>query len=71
MTRRHTRWALVPVLVLGLALPGCRAETGPVKVGLAIPLTEAGNIPMRLGAELAAKEINAAGGIGGRRLQLA
>jgi branched-chain amino acid transport system substrate-binding protein len=70
MTRRHTRWARIPVLVLGLALPGCHAETGPLQVGLAIPLTEAGSVPMRLGAELAAKEINAAGGIAGRRLVL-
>lgn len=70
MTRRHARWALIPVLVFGAALTGCRTETGPVQLGLSIPLTEAGSIPMRLGAELAAKEINAAGGIGGRRLEL-
>jgi branched-chain amino acid transport system substrate-binding protein len=41
-----------------------------VRLGLSISLTEAGSIPMRLGAELAAKEINVAGGIGGRALEL-
>lgn len=70
MTRRHPRWALIAVLVLGAPLAGCRGKLRPVQIGLSIPLTEAGSIPMRLGAQLAAKEINAAGGIGGRLLQL-
>jgi branched-chain amino acid transport system substrate-binding protein len=46
------------------------SETGPVRIGIALSITEEGTIPMKRGAELAAEEINAAGGINGRRLEL-
>lgn len=51
-------------------LAGCSGESGPVKVGVALSLTEEGALPSRYAAELAEREINAAGGIGGRPLEL-
>lgn len=67
---RGWRGRVLLALGLGWGLTGCRDESGPVRVGLVIALNEAGTVPMRLGAELAAKEINAAGGIRGRPLEL-
>jgi branched-chain amino acid transport system substrate-binding protein len=49
---------------------GCRAESGPVKIGLAGPFTDPIGAPMLRAAELAVAEINAAGGIGGRPVEL-
>jgi branched-chain amino acid transport system substrate-binding protein len=45
-------------------------ESGPVRIGVALSITEAGTVPMKRGAELAMAEINAAGGINGRPLEL-
>ena len=61
-----TRWSIV---VLPLLL-GCHQASGPVRIGLALSLHEAGTAPMRLAAELAVREINTAGGIKGRPLEL-
>jgi branched-chain amino acid transport system substrate-binding protein len=50
------------------------AESAPIAIGAVLPLTgDAAHwgIPARNGAELAAEEINRAGGVGGRRLALA
>jgi branched-chain amino acid transport system substrate-binding protein len=60
------------LLLLGLAFfsPGCRSQTDTIRFGLALSLSDAGVLPMRLGAELAMKEINDSGGINGRRLEL-
>jgi branched-chain amino acid transport system substrate-binding protein len=59
--------------VMGLdGIPGA-AEPDPITIGAVLPLTgEAAHwgIPPRLGAEMAADEIDAAGGIGGRKLEL-
>jgi branched-chain amino acid transport system substrate-binding protein len=46
------------------------SDSGPVRIGVALSISEIGTIPMKRGAELAAEEINASGGIGGRRLEL-
>jgi branched-chain amino acid transport system substrate-binding protein len=70
MIRRRAGSALTAVLSVGLALTSCRAERGPLRIGLSVSLKEVGSIPMRLAAELAVKEINAAGGIKGRPLEL-
>lgn len=59
--------ALLGALLLGLA--GCGDGARPVVFGLAGPFTQSYGESMKRGAELAAKEINAAGGIGGRPLQ--
>jgi branched-chain amino acid transport system substrate-binding protein len=63
------RYNLRLLVLLALAI-GCRSDAGPLRIGLALSLDEAGVVPMRLGAELAAKEVNAAGGINGRPLEL-
>lgn len=86
MNRRHGVLAvgLVVVLLLSVAcaatptVPGptteaSAQEAGPVQIGAIFPLTGAsqndGNDEKR-GAELAMEEVNAAGGIGGRPLQI-
>jgi branched-chain amino acid transport system substrate-binding protein len=57
-------------MVAGL-LAGCAAaDGGPVRIGVAGSFSDPIGLPMRLAAELAAEEINAAGGINGRRLEL-
>ncbi len=61
------RWATA--LSTLLALGSC-AERAPITIGLAGPLTDPVGAPMRLAAELAIAEINAAGGIRGRPLAL-
>jgi len=45
-------------------------ESGPVRIGLAGPLTDPVGAPMRRAAELAVAEINAQGGVNGRPIQL-
>lgn len=52
-------------------LSGCGpAEKGPVRIGVAGSFSDPIGLPMKLAAELAAEEINAAGGIGGRQVEL-
>lgn len=60
---RHT----LPCVLSLLAACG---GSGPVKIGIALSLQEEGIKPSRYAAELAAKEVNAAGGIKGRPLEL-
>lgn len=61
----------MPLLVGALLLASsCHSGPSTVRIGLAVSLDDAGVLPMRLGAELAAKEINDSGGIDGRRLEL-
>jgi branched-chain amino acid transport system substrate-binding protein len=62
-----------PGLLGGLVVlaAGCGgADLAPVRIGVAGPFSDPIGLPMKLAAELAAEEINAAGGIGGRRLEL-
>jgi branched-chain amino acid transport system substrate-binding protein len=47
-----------------------RGEGGPVRIGVAGSFSDPIGLPMKLAAELAAGEINAAGGVGGRPLEL-
>jgi len=52
-------------------LAGCAAaDGGPIRIGVAGSFSDPIGLPMKLAAEMAADEINAAGGIGGRRLEL-
>jgi branched-chain amino acid transport system substrate-binding protein len=54
-----------------LGLLGCAAADGsPIRIGVAGSFSDPIGLPMRLAAELAAEEINATGGINGRRLEL-
>jgi len=64
--RRHTLTAGMAVL-LSLA---CGRGSSPIAIGLALPLADSATAPMRRGAALAMEEINAGGGIDGRRLAL-
>lgn len=62
-------------IALAFALPlvaatACRSTSGPVLIGLAGPFTDPVGAPMKLAAELAVEQINAAGGVGGRPIQL-
>ena len=64
------RWPVpVAVVLLPLVL-ACGRDTGPVRIGIAGPLTDSVGAPMRRAVELAAEQLNAAGGVGGRPLQL-
>jgi branched-chain amino acid transport system substrate-binding protein len=61
--------ALLVVVSASLAV----GQSGPVKIGAILPLTGSGasyGVWMKGGAEIAAEEINAAGGIGGRKLEV-
>lgn len=53
-----------------LSLSACNWSQEPVRIGLAGSLSDPVGIPMKRAAELAAEEINARGGIGGRPLEL-
>ena len=55
------------LLLLGTA---CGGTDLPVRIGLAGPFSDPVGAPMRRAAELAAEEINAAGGINGRPIEL-
>lgn len=70
-TMEFTKMMLAGALVLGTALPGWAAET--IKVGLSGPFTGGSSpmgISMRDGIRLAASEINAKGGVLGRKIEL-
>jgi branched-chain amino acid transport system substrate-binding protein len=56
-------------LSLAIVLAACGRET-PIRLGLAGPFTEPRGTSMRIAAELAVQEINAAGGLRGRPLEL-
>jgi len=53
-----------------LALLACAHSEAPVLVGVAGPFTEPRGVSMRRSAQLAAQQINAAGGIAGRPIRL-
>ena len=59
-------------LLLTAALAGSCGQTsgGAIRIGVAGSFSDPIGLPMKLAAELAAEEINAAGGINGRRLEL-
>jgi branched-chain amino acid transport system substrate-binding protein len=69
MSLRRASFAsfLVPFLVL---LAGCGTEAGPIRIGVTANFDDVNMDPMRHGARLAVEEINAAGGVGGRMLEL-
>jgi branched-chain amino acid transport system substrate-binding protein len=60
------------LLVAGLALTlsACNFSREPIRIGLAGSLSDPVGVPMKRAAELAVDEINAAGGINGRPIQL-
>ena len=63
---------LFPLIALVIAAPA-GAQQAPIKIGAILPLTGSGasyGVWMKGGAEMATEEINAAGGIGGRKLEV-
>lgn len=58
---------LAALAVLGAA---CSGDPGVIKIGIAGPFTDPIGAPMLKAAELAVEEINATGGVGGRRIEL-
>jgi branched-chain amino acid transport system substrate-binding protein len=64
LRRRHGS-ALLTTLLLA-----CSSGNEPIRIGLAGPFSDAVGAPMKRAAELAVAEINAAGGIRGRPVQL-
>jgi branched-chain amino acid transport system substrate-binding protein len=56
---------------LAALLLACRgSDEGPVRIGVAGSFSDPIGLPMKLAAELAAEEINASGGVGGRPIEL-
>ncbi len=53
-----------------LLLAACGGKTASIRIGLSGPFTDPVGAPMKLAAEMAVDEINASGGIGGRKLEL-
>jgi branched-chain amino acid transport system substrate-binding protein len=73
MKMRTKDIAIASAIVMAFGASGAAAQTGtPIKLGAMLPLTGAGPIgeSAQIGVELAVKEINAAGGIAGRQVQL-
>lgn len=65
--------AVFLLLALAAWVPVAHAQPGPIKIGAILPLTGSGasyGVWMKGGAEMAAEEINAAGGIGGRKIEV-
>lgn len=58
------------VAALALILCACNFSREPIFIGLAGALSDPVGVPMKRAAELAVEEINAGGGINGRRLEL-
>ncbi|HEU5304112.1 MAG TPA: ABC transporter substrate-binding protein, partial [Gemmatimonadales bacterium] len=58
--------AILPVA----GLLACGFSPTPIRIGLAGSLSDPVGVPMKRAAELAVEEINAAGGIGGRPVEL-
>jgi len=58
------------LLTASLLFSACSVSSGPVRIGLAGSLSDPVGVPMKHAAELAVEEINAAGGIAGRPLEL-
>ena len=59
------------LLLIGALAGSCAsAESGVIRIGVAGSFSDPIGLPMKLAAELAAEEINASGGINGRRLEL-
>src|SRR5687768_11474629 len=56
--------------VVALILCACNFSRAPIRIGLAGSLSDPVGVPMKRAAELAVEEINAAGGIQGRPLEL-
>jgi len=73
ISRRTVLTASAAVVAAGLVPPRAWAQTAPIKLGTLTPLTGAGGSygpSMRKAMEFVAQEVNAAGGVLGRPIQL-
>jgi len=61
------KYTLALMSTFALLLAACGGSREPVYIGVAGPLSAANGASMKAAAEMAADEINAKGGIGGRR----
>jgi branched-chain amino acid transport system substrate-binding protein len=68
--KRRPASALLPLLALSLAACGGQGGGEPIRIGLAGPVSQPNGKSMRQAAEMAVAEINASGGVRGRRLEL-
>lgn len=69
----HVRTALATFALLTVLFAGCVQDDDPVQIGLLMPVTGAAaslGVPAAQGARLAVEEINDAGGIDGRDVEL-
>lgn len=65
------RRARLGATLLGLlVLAACGGGGRPIQIGVAANFTDPLSLPIRYGAQLAAEEINAAGGVNGRPIEL-
>src|SRR5262245_5364331 len=62
--------ALALVIGAGAIIAGCGAKNKPIRIGVSLPLTDPAVLPMIRGADLAIRQINEAGGVKGRPLEL-
>lgn len=67
---RPRRGRLGAALLGLLVLNACGGGSAPIQIGVAANFTDPLSLPIRYGAQLAAEEINAAGGINGRPIEL-
>lgn len=71
MPHRRRRLIRGVPLALGLlSLAACARGEGPLRIGVTGPFTDSVGAPMLRAAQLAVKEINQSGGIGGRQVEL-
>jgi branched-chain amino acid transport system substrate-binding protein len=64
------RFADLLAASLILTFSACRSSGDPIRIGLAGSLSDPVGVPMKRAAELAVEQINAAGGVNGRPLEL-
>lgn len=67
---RTSRTLIGALLAAVLVVGGCGGEVAAVHIGIAGPISRANGRSMQLAAEMAVEEINRAGGIDGRRVEL-
>ena len=67
---RRTFFVVHTSSLLLLSLAACGDTGAPIRIGLAGPFSDPVGAPMKRAAELAVEEINAAGGVRGRPLEL-
>lgn len=64
------KYAASALSTLALLLAACGGSKEPIYIGVAGPLSAANGVSMKAAAEMAAAEINASNGIGGRPVEL-